>query len=73
MQKRVILMLVSFGLIFLYAYFFEIFFSENFIWISVILAYIVFFLAYDFSIRRKEFKERVFVKDRKDIRIDFWK
>jgi len=73
MQKRIFIFPIIFLFIFGYAYLLEIFFIK-YLWLFFgIFFYVVFFVAYDSSIKRKEIQKRLIIKDRKNIRINFWR
>ncbi|MBU2104522.1 MAG: hypothetical protein KKF67_01980 [Nanoarchaeota archaeon] len=73
MKNKLILFLMIFPLIFLYAYFFEMLFTRNFWWISILFVYIFFFIVYNLSLKRKELEKCLEIKNRSSIRINFWK
>jgi len=73
MQKRVLIFPLVFLIIFGYAYFLEMFFV-NYLWLFFgIFVYFVFFIANDSMSKQKALDEKLRVKDRREIRIDFWK
>ena len=52
-------------------------FANSFAWgyvpILGVFCYLIFFMARDSSLRKKEFERNLHIKDRKDIRISFWR
>jgi amino acid permease len=73
MKKKIFIFPIIFLFIFGYTYFLEIFFA-NYLWLFFgIFFYLVFFIIHDFSLKRKDLEKGLVVKDRRNIRINFWK
>lgn len=72
MKKRVILFFVLFAVIFLYAYLLTVFFEKTLWLFAIVFVYLMFFVIQSQSLKRKALNEELKIKDRKEIRIDFW-
>ncbi|MFH1152014.1 MAG: hypothetical protein ABIJ14_02670 [Nanoarchaeota archaeon] len=70
--KNIIFYMISIVFFIFMLSIFVIFLGNNYWWILPSSFYLVYFIFRDSYIYRKEFLNRLKVKDRRDIRIDFW-
>jgi len=73
MEKRVVVYLFVFLGIFAYFYFLDGFLEENFVWVLAVFFYVIGFAIYNQSLKRKDFEKQLKIKNRDEIRINFWK
>jgi len=68
--------IIFFGLFFaifvFYLSFLGDFLEGNSWWISLTILYILVFVIRDNDLKKKEYEDNVRIRDRRDIRIDFW-
>jgi Ca2+/Na+ antiporter len=71
-EKNIFSFAIFFSLLVVIFYFFVIFLKQNYWWITLTFFYLIFFVYREINLKRKEFNERLRLKDRREIRINFW-
>ncbi len=72
-DRFIVISVVIFAFLIIYISFFIDFFKQNSLWIFFLFVYItVFFVTAQYYLRKKEFDEKLKIKKREDIRINFW-
>lgn len=72
-DRFVVISVIIFAFLVIYISLFIDFFKQNSLWIFFLLIYIaVFFVTAQYYLRKKEFDEKLKIKKREDIRINFW-